>query len=152
MPPRNMKIWEYLFLVTDQLRNHALSQEPIRDMAFFHALSINQGRLLKMLLHLTHFNPEGVTLKQLAGKLSVSPAAASEMVENLVKKGLIVRLQNPEDRRSILIDFSGETKEKLQAVNRFLDRTVGEIMKDFTAEEQALFINMMERFLTALPE
>lgn len=49
-----------------------------------------------------------VTASQLAKHLKVTPAAVTYLVERLVKRGLLERAPNPEDRRQVLLSVSAD--------------------------------------------
>ena len=53
--------------------------------------TLNQMRTIRAVQQLTQEYPAGVQLKMLAEKLNVTPAAASEMVDTLVRKGAILQ-------------------------------------------------------------
>lgn len=57
-----------------------------------------------------------LTITGLAGLLGVSPPSASNMVERLVEKGILLREPSPEDRRKVLISVSPEMVEEIQQV------------------------------------
>ena len=54
--------------------------------------------------------PEGVTLKKLAETVGVTPAAASVMVDLLVKKKMLRRTRSKNDRRAVLIRLTPATE------------------------------------------
>lgn len=64
-------------------------------------LTFNQLRMIKIVHVLNRDAPEGITLKTLAEALSITPAAASEMVDALVRKDVLRRDHNPLDRRAV---------------------------------------------------
>ncbi len=78
---------------------------------------------------LTRDLPDGVQLKVLAAKLGVTPAAASEMVDTLVRKNALVRSSDPADRRAVLlrvgealsVRFSDCDKKLSKLTRNFLD-------------------------------
>jgi DNA-binding MarR family transcriptional regulator len=69
-------------------------------------LSLSQ---MGMLIRLSHGGPLGVM--RIGGDMSMTGAAASQMVERLVQQGLVARSENPEDRRAhpITLTARGES-------------------------------------------
>ena len=63
-------------------------------------LTLNQLRMVKNVHGLVGESGSGVKLKALAESLDITPAAASEMVETLVSKGVLTRSSSALDRRS----------------------------------------------------
>lgn len=48
-----------------------------------------------------------LTASQLAGRLNVTPAAVTYLVDRLAKKGYLERVTNPDDRRQVLLRVLG---------------------------------------------
>jgi DNA-binding MarR family transcriptional regulator len=59
---------------------------------------------------------EPVSMNELARLLEVSPPSASNMVERLVEKGLLVRETSREDRRKVVISVSPSAVKEIQQV------------------------------------
>lgn len=55
------------------------------------------------------------TLKQLASCLDISHPSASQMVDRLVDLGLVLREQNPDDRRQVILRLSEKAQSGVQA-------------------------------------
>jgi DNA-binding MarR family transcriptional regulator len=55
------------------------------------------------------------SVSDLADELDVTSAAASQMLERLVQQGLILRSEDPHDRRAKQIVLTDKGREKLQA-------------------------------------
>ena len=69
-------------------------------------VSIRQHQTMSLVCRLTEEKPNGVTLKELAEAMKLAPATVSELVESLVKKNFLQRVQNPEDRRAVQITLT----------------------------------------------
>ena len=92
-----MPLWEKLFILPANIRGGAL-----RDLkSGLERFSLNQLLLLNSLYSLTRDAGGGVPLKALATKLEVTPATASEMVETLVRRGILERRHSEVDRRAV---------------------------------------------------
>ena len=93
MKPEDANIvWRQMFMASDRMRDiGAADYEPLlANMTF------NQLRMIKIVYQLNRDFPDGVTLKVLAESLSITPAAASEMVDALVRKDMEeAHRQNP---------------------------------------------------------
>ena len=83
-------------------------------------LSMSQ---LGALFHLNHMGSSGVT--DLGDHLGVTSAAASQMLDRLVKQGLILRSEDPNDRRVKQIVLTDEgcrvLEESIRARQSWLD-------------------------------
>ena len=69
-------------------------------------VSIRQHQTMSLVCRLTEEKPNGITLKELAESMKLAPATVSELVESLVKKDFLQRVQNPEDRRAVQITLT----------------------------------------------
>jgi len=64
---------------------------------------------------------DGRTFKELAAGVHCTPATMTGIVDTLEKKGLVVRVPNPDDRRSLLVKLTDDG-EALQLSTPTLDR------------------------------
>ncbi len=102
-------------------------------MAETHGLS--EGRL-QLLMRLRH-HPDGVAMGELAGVLNVSPRNVTGLIDLLERDGLVERVPDPSDRRSVLARLSPEGRSRVDMLwqgirGRQLPLTVG-----FAREELA---------------
>lgn len=71
----------------------------------------SQLRMINRIYELTRRSPEGIQLKKLAQVLNITPAATSEMVETLVKRGALERRVSTIDRRAMALRLSPDLEE-----------------------------------------
>ena len=76
------------------------------ELLWLDDLTETQGNTVIAIRQLCDECPEGVTLKKLAETMGVTPAAASVMVDLLVKKKMLTRTRSKNDRRAVLIRLS----------------------------------------------
>jgi DNA-binding MarR family transcriptional regulator len=58
---------------------------------------------------------ESITCNALSQKMGLSPSRGSRIIDSLVRKGYLLRITNPEDRRSFFLSLSAKgTKIKKQ--------------------------------------
>lgn len=145
-----MPLWEKLFILPGNIRGGAL-----RDLkSGLERFSLNQLLLLNSLYSLTRDAGGGVPLKALAAKLEVTPATASEMVETLVRRGILERRHSEVDRRAVEITLRDEWQEFFRAnennyrrrVEAFFAARPPEVRREFEAT-----IDELNRFLEELP-
>ena len=112
--------WRQFFAAADRMREIGSSdyEQLLVNMTF------NQLRMIKIVYLLNREFPEGVTLKVLAESLSITPAAASEMVDALVRKDMLRRDHNPQDRRAVAISLAPTSRRKFQECEQTFDRRV----------------------------
>jgi DNA-binding MarR family transcriptional regulator len=64
---------------------------------------------------------QGISIKDIAGKLGVTSSAATQIVDGLVKKGYLTREGDPNDHRALKIKLDVAGTEKLKSIrNRHL--------------------------------
>jgi len=65
---------------------------------------------------------EGVSLKKLAATIGITSSAATQQVDNLVKKGFLVREQSNVDRRLLKICLAGKMDKRIEKLQtKYLD-------------------------------
>ena len=138
----NRKLWQQIFFAGENLRKSCI---PKNDDSFV-KLTLRQLHFIRTIHLESDGQTKGVSLKKLAKKLEITPAAASEMVETLVQKQVIVREHNDDDRRSIIISLTPELQNKFYTGETGLDAITAEFLNNFTAVEQKSFLKIIEEF------
>jgi DNA-binding MarR family transcriptional regulator len=95
------------------------------------------GITLEQFHTLRHIRQGQSTVRDLAERRQVSPAAASQAVEILVKKGLVTRSQEGKDRRLVTLALTPYAREVLEANFEESRRWVRERMSGLRQEELA---------------
>lgn len=134
--------WRQMFSLSDRMRDIGSSdyKQLLVNMTF------NQLRMIKIVYILNREYPEGVTLKVLAESLSITPAAASEMVDALVRKGMLKRDHNPQDRRAVAISLAPMSRKKFQECEQTFDRLATGFFETLSEEERCVFAGTMAKF------
>lgn len=89
---------------------------------------------------------DGITLSVLGEQMFVTRSNITSLVDRMVARGLITRSINENDRRSIKAVITSEGREILENVlpnNRALSC---EVLNFLTAEEKAVFCDLLLRF------
>lgn len=84
-----------------------------------------------------------LTMSQLASKINTSNEQATRAVAQLVNKGFIVRMQNPDNRRVINIKLTDEAM-------RFMEKTKAEIFDDLLSKFSGISDDEMVQMKEAL--
>ncbi len=136
------QLWQQIFAVTDRMRKIGTGRIG-NDVA---SLTFNQLRMIKEVYVLTCNSPDGVTLKVLAEALEITPAAASEMVDSLVRKNVLCREHNPHDRRAVAITLAESCWKKFRASEKKFDEMTLDFLETLSAEERRILISVIRRF------
>ena len=99
-------------------------------------LSVRQLTCLAGVNDLTKIYPDGVALKQLAQFLQLTLPAASLLVDSMVKKKLLYRTENPDDRRVLRISLSREGEEAFAQLSHEMDISVEALMDGISLDDQ----------------
>ena len=73
--------WKTLFQITEVLELAALRKDARSHNRLYGSLTFSQSRVCVALIRLLEKQPSGVSLKELAAELKISPGATSELVE-----------------------------------------------------------------------
>ena len=133
-------LWHMLFGIVDHMGEANWAKQETDTQCFFRNLTISQARMVRLVISLCEDEPQGISLKTIASGLNISAAAASEMVDILVKKGIFVRETSAEDRRAVCIRLSEDTTRRVrEAQSFFSDRTKALTAELSETEREELF-------------
>ena len=126
---------EAIFKIHDAFRDSTAKLKDVPSVD----ITVRENQTLTLVCNLTEEKPEGITLKQLAAAMKLAPATVSELIESLVNKGLLQRIQNPEDRRAVQITLTGKGQklhdEFLKSVDDLCEKLLAKL---FPSESSAL--------------
>ena len=115
-------------------------------------ITVRENRVLSLICMLTEDKPSGVTLKELAAAMKLAPATVSELVERLVQKDLLVRIQNPEDRRAVQITPTKHTQKLIDDSLKSIDDLCGNLLADLSSAEKKAMLTGLSRMADSLKE
>ena len=108
-------------------------------------ISIRENRILALICMMTEDKPDGIALKELAAAMKLAPATVSELVDNLVNKDLLVRVQNPNDRRAIQITLSKYGQKLVDDSLRSIDDLCEKLLSDLSPAEQKALLGGLSK-------
>ena len=91
-------------------------------------------------------------LAGLAKAVGVTPATATRMCDRLVKKELIARSAEPDDRRHVHLALTKRGLALVSKVTRRRRREIESIVKAIAPGEQAILVQALSRFAAAAGE
>ena len=139
-------LWRLLFQIVDRLRESALDQQRPHEIELAMNLTLRQQQLLRNICILTEARPEGVSLKELAASLSLTSGAASAMVEMFVRRELLERRQDEEDRRAVRIRLSESGRRLIRELEQRFSHMTGRFLARHPAEENDHLIELLDQF------
>lgn len=108
-------------------------------------ISGGQGRILFVL-----WKENPLTISEISRKTSLAKNTVSIVVDGMVKKGILEREINPDNRRQTMIsltEYARSIQEKYEAVSQQMNRL---FYQGFSMEEQKAFEGYLERILQTL--
>ena len=115
-------------------------------------LTLNQLRMVKNVHGLVAQSGSGVKLKALAESLDITPAAASEMVETLVGKGVLTRASSALDRRSVSIKLGDKLQKRFRSREESFDRLAEEYLATVSDGDREKFLSILCGFVSHLEQ
>lgn len=88
------------------------------------------------------------SMKELAEQQKIVPATMTALVERLVKKDLLVRTPDPEDRRVVRVSLSATGEETLKAFYLEKQRRVALLLGILDDSEQRTLVDLMKKIET----
>ena len=96
---------------------------------------LSDGRM-QLLFMLSRFGGKGgMSLGRLAGMQSVSPRNITGLVDNLEKAGLIERVPDPDDRRSILARLTPAGRSRIDSISKPARKLMAPLTEGFSEQE-----------------
>lgn len=95
-------------------------------------------------------NNEEITITELANKLTLEKSTVSRTIDNLVKKGFIIREIPPDNRRITKLTLSVEGVKTCNNINWNNDIFISEAMAALDEREQTDFIGLFEKITKKL--
>ena len=136
--------------IADEFSDSFFMSKPEDEQHNMLSLSVSQVRMMRAVWRLTMVNPDGVMLRELAETLSLSNSAVSVMVETMVQRGVLERIQSPTDRRKVMIRISDTGKAKMREYDDFLNKFVSEFFSAAEPGEVRVFTAVLEKFIKHL--
>lgn len=114
----------------------------------FHALigqrdiSLSQMELLVIVKH-----QQPISAKAIASSMRLTPGAVTQLVEQLVAKGLLERHEDERDRRITNISLSAGGTAKLRELQERRLRIMRKVVDSLDTEELAVMLRVQEKML-----
>ena len=138
------KLWNDIFAVADKMKScHADS----RRVSMFYQITVSQLKMVRTVYAMTGLSGDGITLKNLAKQLGTTAAAASEMVDVLVRKKILERKQDPADRRQVQIRLVPELHTHFVRIEEHFTCLTDEFLQTLTPEQRQTFSLCTAEFL-----
>jgi DNA-binding MarR family transcriptional regulator len=102
------------------------------------------------ILMLLSENPDTLTMSELSSELSVPLSTATRIVDGLVQREMVERVQDPKDRRVVRVGMSQNGRKLYETGREYSKQRITRLLKDFSAEEQMQLVRLMNKLFDAL--
>ena len=127
-----------LFGVTEYLRTHLERSRP--EFAPGKSATLSQLKVVSCILH----SPDGkIRIKDIAANLGITSGGVSQIVDNLVRDGLVTRHISEDDRRVSWVALSEAGNKRRRAIEEFMDGITDEVMADLPEEKKEIFSEVL---------
>lgn len=120
-------------------------QQQINSIASKYELTVTQ---LQLLLHIDE--AERITAAQLQSLQNTSKGAISQMVDILLEKGMIERLQSNEDKRVYFIRLTEQGENVIRTINQSQGKEMAYLLSGMTHEQLSNTLLGLEKIKTNL--
>lgn len=118
-----------------------LNESMIKEICNRHGLTFLEGTVITFLFN----NPTLDTAGDIAEVRRLSKGNVSQAVESLVRRGLLKRNPDPEDRRKIHLALLPASRPVTDEIRSAMERFHQELYHGITPEEQALYADISKR-------
>lgn len=115
-----------------------------RDRVGPHGVSVTQSYALEALLRQGE-----LTAKELAHELALEKSTVSRLVDGMVERGLVERVDHPADARSVLLRATPLGRRIRGDIRRHIVRENMAVLQGLTGAQRATFIETIRRFSEA---
>jgi len=107
-----------------------------QDVDFSPLEHIAMGQILKS---------DGTSQQMLVESMNKDKAQIARIVARLLRQDLILKQENPEDKRAVLLHLSQKGKQLLSCLDQVELEIMSEMLSDFSDKETTLFRQSLER-------
>jgi DNA-binding MarR family transcriptional regulator len=84
-----------------------------------------------------------LTAKSIAHRMNVVKSRVSKIIDGLIKKKLIQRINDPEDSRVKLLSLTPQGQKKINEINMFMGDVYGQVLAQMAPDQrQAMLTNL----------
>ncbi len=93
-----------------------------------------------------------INIKDLANLLAITSSAVTQIVDGLVKKGLLLRKRNKEDRRLLNIELSVKARDKFDSIKSASFNTLSSLFDALDDEELRNYRDLNNKIASRIPD
>ena len=133
---RDVLVDRYFELQPQMQKRFSAGLRELREE--LHSVTVHQLGVL------TYLRGQSVTMRELAKELDVGESAATAVVDRLVRQQLVVRHDDPADRRVVRLSLSETGESLVTKLNEAARRKIGSMLVALSDEQLRQLIAIME--------
>ena len=127
---------------------NAIKREIATEMhIFFNEISITHSQWI--VLHFVKKN-RNINIKDLANLLDITSSAATQIVDSLVNKGLLLRRRNLNDRRTLKIELSEKSKNQFDSIKNKSFKTLSSLFDVLDNDELSKYCELNNKIASKI--
>ena len=136
-----LRLWLRLFSVTRLIENDVRSKLQSQFDVTFPRFDI-----LSQLYRV----PDGLILGELSRRLMVSPGTITSVIRRLMEDGMIVRAQNPDDRRENIVQMTAEGRAAFAKMAQAHEAWIQDLTKDLSPADIRSLLALLQKLKTSV--
>ena len=145
LPPEREALLQRLLGIQPALRHRLRASIPadarVQMQAAMEDVTASQLEVLMLL----HHSEAGLSMHQLAEAQAITPSSATQLVDRLVRMGLVERLREDEDRRLVRVQLSEAARQRFEEMMRLHLRSLAVITERLSDDDLRTLVGLLER-------
>ena len=88
---------------------------------------------------------KNIKMRAVASYLHIKPSSTTPLIENLVKKGSLKRVEDKNDRRAVYISLTSKGLKSLHKKYKVIHKTISKIFGRLSEKDKKNLINILEK-------
>ncbi len=85
-----------------------------------------------------------LTAKSIAHKMNVVKSRVSKIIDGLIKKNLIQRIDDPEDSRVKLLSLTPEGQKKINDIKQFMENVYSQVLSQMAPDQRTAMLTNLD--------
>ena len=132
------EIWKMFWRIGENLRRVLAQKRP--EYVLNKSTTLSQ---LKVIHHVVHTPDKRIRIKDLAALLDITSGGVSQIVNNLVRDGIVERRVYPEDRRVTWVVLSEKGENMRRQAEEIFNELTDRVMSEVDPERRAVFVSVL---------
>ena len=132
------EIWKMFWRIGENLRRVLAQKRP--EYVLNKSTTLSQ---LKVIQQVVNTPNQRIRIKDLAALLDITSGGVSQIVNNLVRDGIVERRVYPEDRRVTWVVLSEKGENMRRQAEEIFNELTEHVMSEIDPERRALFVSVL---------